>query len=295
MDDAPLISVIIPFYQVENYLAEAIDSVLHQHYTHWELLLLDDGSRDRSTEIALRYAARYPDKIRYYHHPDRMNRGLPATRNLGVKHAHGQWLALLDADDYWLPDKLAHQMAIAGRHPEVSMICGASLYWYSWADPDKQDVVIPVGAQQDTQITPPSAAVTLYPLGKGAAPCPCSVIVKTEAALRYGGFEEQFKGALSLYEDQAFFMKIYLGEPIYVSSQPMDRYRQRPDSIMAHTGRENRYHEIRHFYLRWLSRYLQVRNIHDPAVEERLRKALQIYQPGIRQGIKNFLLRLKGN
>lgn len=298
MQDRPFISVIIPFYQVENYLAEAIDSVLHQGYPDWELLLIDDGSTDRSREIALAYTARYPDKIHYHHHPDRVNKGLPATRNLGVRHARGHWLALLDADDYWLPDKLEHQVLIAQGHPEVSLICGASLYWFSWADPHKDDVMIPVGGPPDTVIHPPLAAVTLYPLGEGAAPCPCSVLVKRDVALRYGAFEEQFKGPLSLYEDQAFFIKIYLEEPIYISSAAMDRYRQRPDSIMGHADSANRYHEIRQFYLHWLRQYLQENEIHEPAVDQKLRKALAVYEPGIpgriKQGIKSFLLRIKG-
>lgn len=295
MNETPLISVLIPFYNVERYLPEAIESVLHQSYPHWELLLLDDGSPDGSTEIALQYADRYPDKIRYFHHPGRINKGLPATRNLGVRHANGEWLALLDADDYWLPGKLEHQMLIADRHPDVSMICGASTYWYSWFDDQKEDVVVPVGGAQDVLIRPPRAAVTLYPLGAGAAPCPCSVAIRKATAQRHGAFEEQFKGKFALYEDQAFFIKIYLQETIYVSSKAMDRYRQRQDSIMSQADRENNYHEIRQYYLAWLSRYLQEQKADSPEVAQKLKEALSVYRVGgwqkIKRRIQDFLRR----
>lgn len=297
MSENPVISVLIPFYKVERYLAEAIESVLQQSYSNWELLLLDDGSPDGSTEIALQYVARYPDKIRYFHHPGRVNKGLPATRNLGVKNAVGTWVALLDADDVWLPGKLAHQMDIASKFPEVSMICGASSYWYSWFDSKKQDVAIPVGAPQDTVIAPPVAAVTLYPLGTGAAPCPCSVMVKKEVVERNGAFEEHFKGKFSLYEDQAFFIKIYLHESIFVSSKVMDYYRQRDDSIMSRAETDENYHEVRRYYLNWLQQYFDVQGITDPEVRKKLRRALQVYDKSVLQKIKKhvrkFLLGLE--
>jgi len=297
MSHLPLISVIVPFYRVEDFLAEAIDSVLHQRYQHWELLLLDDGSTDGSTEIALSYASRYPEKIRYFHHPGRVNKGVVATRNLGVRHARGEWLALLDADDYWLPDKLAHQVSIARQHPEVSMICGASLYWYSWFDPQKQDVEVPVGAPADIVIPPPQAAVTLYPLGKGTSPCPCSVMIRKEVLVRLGAFQEQFKGKFSLYEDQAFLIKIYLHEAIFVSSKAMDRYRQRQGSIMSEAAAAGSYHEIRRFFLNWLTAYLDEKDIRYPGVRQKLREAIRVYHPTAGQKlvrrIKNYLLRIK--
>lgn len=293
MNITPLISVIIPFYKVERYLEETIESVLRQTYTNWELLLLDDGSPDGSTGIALRYALDYPDKIHYFHHPDRVNKGLPATRNLGVRYAKGDWLALLDADDYWLPEKLAHQVSITQQFPAVSMICGASKYWYSWFDDKKDDVIIAVGAPPDVVIEPPHAALMLYPLGEGAAPCPCSVMIRKKTAIRYGAFEEQFKGKFSLYEDQAFFIKIYLHEPIYVSSRTMDRYRQRNDSIMSRASDDDNYHEVRLFYLNWLEKYLDDENITYPTVREKLNAALRVYKKShwhkMKQSVKRYM------
>src|ERR1700691_6786421 len=109
MSARPFVSIITPFYNTERFLQEAIESVLAQTYSNWELLLVDDGSTDGSTAIAHRYADRAPAKIRYLAHPGRENRGLSASRNLGIAGAGGEFLALLDADDVWLPQKLEQQ------------------------------------------------------------------------------------------------------------------------------------------------------------------------------------------
>lgn len=285
----PLISVLTPFYNVVPYLEEAIESVLHQTYSNWELLLVDDGSTDGSREIALKYVKLFPEKIKYLQHPKGINKGLPASRNLAVQMASGEFLALLDADDYWLDNKLTHQVSIAKKHPEVSMICGASMYWYSWADKQKDDVVIPVGGPQDMALLPPTAALSLYPLGKGAAPCPCSIMIKKETAIHYHGFEEQFRGKYQLYEDQAFFVKIYLHELVYISSAALDRYRQRPDSIMTQSLQRNDYLEVRRFYLQWLQKYLNDEGINDPAILKKVKKALFPYKKPVLYKIKQLL------
>src|SRR5438093_8888063 len=110
MKDHPLVSSIIIFFNAEKYFAEAIDSALAQTYPNWELILCDDGSTDGSTQIARKYAERYPDRVRYCEHEGHVNRGMSATRNLGLRHARGELIAWLDADDVWLPHKLARQV-----------------------------------------------------------------------------------------------------------------------------------------------------------------------------------------
>ena len=107
-----LVSIIVPIYNAERFLAEAIDSVLAQTYTDWELLLIDDGSTDRSTEIAQQYAASNPERIHFLEHSGRRNFGVCSSRNLGIGRSRGEYIALLDADDVWLPSKLAEQIAL---------------------------------------------------------------------------------------------------------------------------------------------------------------------------------------
>jgi len=108
----PLVSAIIIFLNEERFLSEAIESVLAQSYLNWELLLVDDGSTDASTEIARRYSERYSQRVRCLEHSNHVNRGMSASRNLGVRQANGEYIAFLDADDVWLPQELERQLAI---------------------------------------------------------------------------------------------------------------------------------------------------------------------------------------
>src|SRR6266508_1759684 len=101
MKNQPLVSVVIIFWNADRFLREAIESVFAQAHTKWELLLVDDGSTDRSTEIARTYAHRYPGTVHYFEHHDHQNRGMSASRNLGIRNAQGKYIAFLDADDVW--------------------------------------------------------------------------------------------------------------------------------------------------------------------------------------------------
>ena len=92
----PMISVIIPVYNVEKYLARCIDSVLRQTYHNFEIILVDDGTPDRSGEICDEYAAK-DARISVIH---KENGGLSSARNAGIEAAKGQWLQFVDSDDY---------------------------------------------------------------------------------------------------------------------------------------------------------------------------------------------------
>ena len=99
----PIVSVIIPTFNCAQYLAKAIDSVLSQTYKDLEIIVVDDGSSDNTPEVVLPYLAR----ITFIRQP---NKGLPSARNTGIRAASGKFIALLDSDDSWLPEKLARQM-----------------------------------------------------------------------------------------------------------------------------------------------------------------------------------------
>ena len=108
------VSVIIPAYNAAAYVTRAIESALAQTYPPLEILVIDDGSSDRTAEIV----ERLPAPVRLI----RKANGGPATaRNLGALQARGNWLALLDADDLWFPDKLRTQLAY-GTDPDVAII-----------------------------------------------------------------------------------------------------------------------------------------------------------------------------
>jgi glycosyltransferase involved in cell wall biosynthesis len=117
----PAVSVITPAFNVESYLAEAVESVLAQTFTDWELVIVDDGSRDGTRALAERYRAAHPDRIVVV---SQENRGLAAARNTGLRVARGAVLALLDSDDAWTPAFLAEQMGLLDAHPEAAIVTG---------------------------------------------------------------------------------------------------------------------------------------------------------------------------
>ena len=104
-DRTPQVSVVIPAYNCAAYGGQAVDSVLHQTYTDWEIIVVDDGSQD-DTRLILE---QYGDRIRYIY---QQNQGVSIARNRGIELARGEFIAFLDADDYFFPDKIAAQIAV---------------------------------------------------------------------------------------------------------------------------------------------------------------------------------------
>jgi glycosyltransferase involved in cell wall biosynthesis len=253
------VSVVAIFLNAERFLDEALRSVLAQTYPHWELLLVDDGSSDGSSAIARGYADREPHRVRYLEHPGHRNQGMSASRGLGLEHARGEYLALLDADDVWLPGKLERQVAILEAHPAVGLLFGAPLYWFGWTgrpEDRQRDYVIDLKLPVDRVYDPPSL---LLPFLQRAAPTPCpsDVLVRRATAVAVGGFEAHFLGMNMVYEDQAFFSKLLLRAPAYASGETWDRYRQHPGSWYAVSKATGGREVARHYFLRWFRHYLQ--------------------------------------
>src|SRR5215217_1612808 len=173
MNSKPLVSVVIIFLNTEKFIEEAIQSVFAQTYDNWELLLVDDGSTDASTQIALGYAEQHPGKVMYLEQPGHQNRGASVSRNLGISNAKGEYIAFLDSDDVWLPQKLEQQVAIMDSHPEAEMLYGLTQYWHSWTGNPadlQRDFVPELGVQANTLFEPPSLLTLLFPLGDSRSP-----------------------------------------------------------------------------------------------------------------------------
>jgi glycosyltransferase involved in cell wall biosynthesis len=273
MRSKPLVSVIIIFFNAELFIEEAIESVFAQTYDSWELLLVDDGSTDRSRMIALRYVEQDPDKVRYLEHEGHRNRGMSASRNLGIRNAKGQYVALLDGDDIWFPRKLEQQVAILSSQPDVGMIYGATQWWYSWTgkpEDCQRDFVHPLGVAPDTVIQPPSLLVRFL-RNEGISPCIGTLLVRREVLEGIGGFEENFRG---LYEDQAFCAKICLDTPVFASSECWHPYRQHPRSASAVAQKTGQHRSARLFFLNWLATYLIAHEVKDMEVWRTLEKEL---------------------
>lgn len=257
----PLVTGIIIFLNGERFIEEAIQSVLAQTFTDWELILVDDGTTDGASEIARRYAEAHPGRITYTEHPGHENRGMSASRNAGLRLARGKYIAFLDADDIWLPERLEHHVSILEANPEVSMVMGPTILWSSWNRanlPSRRpwlaaDMQTELGLPVGEVLEPPIVAIGFLEKHGGNVPGICSLLVRREDLLAVGGFEDEFR---TLYEDQVFFFKICLNYRVIATDRVLDHYRQHPDSACHQAGGMTGDQKMRPVFLEWLQDYL---------------------------------------
>lgn len=139
-----LVSIITPCYNGAKYISETIESVIAQTYKDWEMIIVDDGSVDNSAEIVSRYASTEP-KIRYFRQE---NAGSAAARNAGIRMAEGQYIALLDADDVWMPSFLEKQIAFMKANDTVC-VCGS----YIRIDENSNEIMKPTIAKRNLTVS----------------------------------------------------------------------------------------------------------------------------------------------
>jgi glycosyltransferase involved in cell wall biosynthesis len=260
MSSAPRVSVVTPFLDPPvPFFREAIESVLAQTFQGWELLLVNDGSGSEATEVASAYAEDHPGRIRVLGREGGKNRGAAPSRNVALAQARGEVVALLDSDDVWLPDRLEVHLSLVDAHPSAGMICGPSLYWWSWdgstSDTERPEDFSPPLGVPPNQILHPPGILPVFLRGEGAVPCPTAVTARRDMVEAVGGFQEDFVGPFAVYEDQAFFAKMALHHPMIVTDRVLDRYRQAPRSITATTSAD-RERKARVRFLRWLREYV---------------------------------------
>jgi glycosyltransferase involved in cell wall biosynthesis len=260
VESADLVSVVVCFLDAGEFLGEAIASVYAQSHHAWELLLVDDGSTDASTAIAKRHAAADPERVRYFEHPGHENKGTSAARNLGIAQARGDLIAFLDADDVYLPMRLARSVELLHLNPSAGMVYGESEYWYSWGGaPGKySDRIQPQGFKADRVVRAPELLIR-YLTHRAALPCPTSITVRSAAVRLSGGFVDSFPG---MHDDHAFLARFCLRNDVYVARECWDRYRQHDASICAGAARSGTVGAAQRAYLDWLRQFLQEEGMH---------------------------------
>ena len=230
------ISVIIPAYNADATLTEALDSVTAQNVPIQDVIVVDDASTDRTAERFAAWADTHADL-----HPTLIrqprNQGPAAARNTGIRASTGEWIAFLDSDDAWLPGKLTRQMQAAASHPEAALLCGATVPLVA----EHQDE--PMGGRTvgescvglaDSPLPParpePATGLTALSLDTFVTHNPVAtstVMVKRTALQQAGLFDEQFRGP----EDYDLWMRIAALRPCLQLAVPLSQYRLTKGSL----------------------------------------------------------------
>lgn len=250
--------MLICFLDGAKFLAEALASIYAQTWTDWELLLVDDGSTDNSVAVAQSATAPYADRVQLLTHSDHANCGLSASRNLALRHARGEYVAMLDADDVWRPEALARMVALLNATPEVAFVAGNALRWYSWTN-DPADAVLDYAPTisrfglTSPALLPPPQLLHLLLQDPSASPPTCSVLLRRGWLMAVGGFVDSFR---TLYEDQALYAKLALRAPVLLTDEVWANYRRHNNSICAQMYGTAAETTSRHVFLAWLEAYM---------------------------------------
>lgn len=203
----PEVSVIIPTYNSAEFLAEAVDSVLAQTWSDFEIVIVDDGSTDDTRDVA----ARYGDHVRYLY---QQNEGPSSARNMGIKEAKGTYVAFLDSDDAWEPEKLRIQMDFMGEHPEITLVCTDSSLMGSRECRERK-------LRRDLM-------GNLFPVLYSNSFIRTSTVLMLRECFRdVGYFDERYRSA----EDYDVWLRVAKRYAIAYLNQPLVRYRKHEDNI----------------------------------------------------------------
>lgn len=204
------VSVVIPVFNSEKHIGAAIDSALGQSYRNLEVIVVDDGSTDGTSKILESYG----NKIRMIR---QHNLGASLARNRGIEDSAGCYVAFLDADDLWMEDKIAKQIAILEKFPDVALVCSRETLI------DEQGLIIPMQDSSNVSRDIYETPINLYQyiLNIGNIITLSSVVVRRRILDRWGKFDE----ALRRVMDYDLWIRISENELIYMTCEPLVKYR----------------------------------------------------------------------
>jgi glycosyltransferase involved in cell wall biosynthesis len=209
------ISVLLPFYNAEKYLGEAIESVLAQTHRDLELILIDDGSTDGGTAIAKGYAAKDP-RIRFI---QQANAGISETLNRGLKLARNEWVARMDADDVMMPNRLERQLDFISRQPDIA-IASSFVYYIN-----SRGRII---GQSKSEYSDPAAVAKAYANRQLIGFTHPAVIMRKSVIEAVGGYRDQFLAA----EDTDLWNRVVeTGALVVVQPEHLLKYRIHNESV----------------------------------------------------------------
>lgn len=216
------VTVLIPAYNATRYLAQTLDSVVSQSYSQWHIVVVDDGSKDGTAELAEDYALRLPGRMTVLR---KENGGVSSARNLGIRESRGDIIALLDADDIWLPNRLTETLKPFAADPEVGLVYGRIVR----IDSEGRQLGPPQAEQPP--VPGRSMVVDLF-LRRVHIPSP-TVTIRRGCLERVGGFDE----TLVTTEDRDLWMRIAGHYKVSYVPEVVAQYRMAPGSITKNTDR----------------------------------------------------------
>ena len=206
-DESPLVSAVIAAFNSEQFLVDAVESVLGQTWTNVECIVVDDGSTDRTADL-VRDLSRRDERVVLV---SQTNQGVGRARNAGIARSRGLFVAFLDSDDVWLPNKIERQMNVFTEHPEISFVaCG---YAITNSTLRERVVVRP-------DLDDPHLRRWLVGEGSGVG-LAFTGVVRTEALRQCGGFDP----ALSVSADLDLAVRLSLSTPPSILAEPLALYR----------------------------------------------------------------------
>lgn len=177
----PSVSVVIPVYNRGKFVGETIQSVLAQSFRDFEIIAIDDGSTDNSLEVLRSFG----DRVSVLQHPNGENRGQSAAINLGLRRARGKYIAILDSDDLWMPEKLEILVGFLESHPDVGLVYSNG----QWVDEEGNSKGVIYGPNHTETSDPSKVLLNCY------FALPSNSVVRREAFERAGEFDETLRTA----------------------------------------------------------------------------------------------------
>ena len=217
------ISIIMGIYNCATTLAEAIDSIINQTYTNWELIMCEDGSKDNTKEVAEEYVNKYPDKIKLIQNEENM--GLNYTLNRCLEHSTGDYIARMDGDDISLPHRFETEIKVLEENPDITIVSSSMILF----DENGEWGKIVHKAE-------PKGSDFVYKNQICHAPC----MVRKEAYIAVGGYTVDEK--LLRVEDYHLWIKMYSkGYKAFNIEEPLYKMRDGQEALKRRTFRSSIY------------------------------------------------------
>ncbi len=218
MSELPKVSVIIPLYNRGQFIAQTVQSVLDQTYPNIDLIIVDDGSADNSREVLQQFA----DKIKLLEHPGRVNKGQSAAINLGIQSSESKYVAILDSDDLFAPEKIALQVDYLEKNQDVGLVYGNGC-----AIDEHGKKLYPIyedGHQENSD--PERILMDCYFL------LPNNSLVRRKVLEKVGGFDEALRSA----QDHDMAIRVAEVTKLAYIDKELFYYRRHGDSISVNNA-----------------------------------------------------------